>query len=120
MEQRGLTLFKEATAPNNPRNFDQLAQAQRNFQTVLEFEPRASRPAVLQIHIALERRQMAVAHQALMTVVRRFPELFSRQQELAKYFATPEQFRAQMRQYRQLGDYNVQSQEAWMLAAYSR
>lgn len=118
LEQRAYALFKEATTPNNPRNFDQLADCQRLLQTVLDFEPQTPKAAVLLIHIALERRQMAVAHQALNTVVRRFPETFTSQPDLAAYFSTPEAFRAQMRQFRQLGDYNVQSAEAWVLAAY--
>jgi hypothetical protein len=118
LEQRAYALFKQATAPNNPRNFDQLAEAQRLLKTVLDFEPRTTTAAVLLVHIALERRQMAVAHQALLTVVQRFPTVFTQRPDLAGFFASPESFRGQMRQFRQLGDYNVQSAEAWVLASY--
>ena len=118
LEQRAYGLFKRATAANDPKRFDELAEAQRLLHTVLDFQPETSKAAVLLVHIALERRQMAVAHQALNSVVRRFPDVFTSRPDLASFFATAEAFRAQMRQYRQLGDYNVQSAEAWVLAAY--
>lgn len=119
--QAGIAQFKAGTVVRGDaiEKASKLARAMSIFETV-RLQDRADWVApCLQFHAALDREQSFVAIRNLIDLARRYPRYFLDRPEIGTYFGDPDSFRNQMRRYRQVGQMNPTSPEAFAIEAYS-
>lgn len=118
--QSGVVLFKAGTASRGDpiEKATKLARAMSIFDTV-KIQDRASWVApCLLFHTALDREQSFVAIRNLVELCKRYPRYFLDRPDITQFFGDAEAYRNQMRRYRQAGQYNPTSPEAFAIEAY--
>lgn len=119
--QSGIALFRSGTVVRGDaiERAGKIARAMSIFETIKVQDRLDWLAPCLSFHAALEREQSYIAIRNLVELCKRYPRYFFDRPDITTYFGEAEFYRAQMRRFRQAGQYNPTSPEAYAIEAYS-
>jgi len=97
METEAFQKFRDATTPNAPNQYENLAEAMDLLLGVMNLDDHAYVPGLLGFHAGLERSHYESGLNTLLVAVRRHPAVFVERPELGQYFSEPRLLDDQMR-----------------------
>ena len=110
--------FRRATSTEAEQRIEAFWRAHELLESARELNPDSYVPPLLLVHTALAKRQLETAMNSLILAVRRNPNLFADEVDVAAFFGDSTLLAEQVRPYLRVGDDNPDLAAAWGLQAY--